>query len=348
MKNKKKSKENQLIMTVPKIDKISIVITIPEINFATAISQNIWDELKLTDSGWVQPYSKGSYNTAAKIFCPDENGEIKAKKGDPHMLLQVKTTGKYSPYIRIEYNPSKIPQKLYDHLNWSFLGITGQSFFETISHGRITRLDVCTDIPDANPEDFMAKAKYARHSQSLFGTDGKLKTIYFGKSKGTQYTVYKKDEEAYGEKSGLDIMRIECRLRKTVPIQQLPFLENPFERVELHNLTPTKKPKIHDGHWRAFVDSVRYRGSLNTALKHQPADVQQKLKYCLTKNKHQGWQPQHLWGKAWLQVLAEYHLLQMPKAPPLTLKVATGEEVNMPDAAQDLHHFPPKQHSKSP
>ncbi|MCC6598013.1 MAG: hypothetical protein IT559_04415 [Alphaproteobacteria bacterium] len=326
MKKNIKIKENELVMTVPKIDKISIVIDIPELPFATAISQNVWDELKDTESGWVQPYSNGSYNTAAKIFCPDENGEVDTK--EPHMLLQIRTKGKYKPHIRVEYNPAKIPQKLYEHLECSFNCITGQSFFETLSHGRVTRLDVCTDIWGINPEDFMLKVKYARHSQNVFGQSGDLETVLFGKSKGTQYAVYKKALEEYGDDGEADIMRIEARLRKSMPIQQLPFIENPFSRVELYNLKPTNLPKLHPSHWTAFVDSVRFRGSVSTALKKQSPDARSKLKYCLSKNTFEGWKPDNLWGQRWLNALEQCHLLKFPIAMPLTFKNATGEDID--------------------
>ncbi|GEM_PF-4656169 len=323
MKNNKKIKSNEIVMTVPRIDKIAIVIDIPNLEFATAISQNVWDELKATDSGWVQPYSYGAYSTAAKIFCPDENGEINMQ--EPHMLLQIRTKSKFKPHLRIEYNPSKISEKLLEHLEWSFLGITGQSFFETLSHGRVTRHDVCTDIPYLNPEDFMIKAKYARHSQNVFGQDGTLETIYFGKQKGTQYTVYKKSQQEFGDDAEMDILRVECRVRKTIPIQNLPLLDNPFKKLEFFNLKPLKHPNVHPGHWKAFTDSVRFRGSPNTALKLQPKDIRSKLKYCLSQNKFEGWKPDNLWGVHWLNALEGYHLLKLPNAMPFTLQTAVGE-----------------------
>ncbi len=323
MKKEKNIKSNEIVMTVPRIDKIAIVIDIPDLAFATVISQNVWDELKDIDSGWVQPYFKGAYNTAAKIFCPDENGEINMQK--PHMLLQIKTKGNFKPHMRIEYNPYKIPEKLYEHLDWVFQGITGQSFWETLSHGRVTRLDVCTDIPYLNPEDFMIKAKYARHSQCVFGFDGTLETIYFGKSKGTQYTVYKKALQEHGDDEGLPIMRVECRVRKSFPIQKLAFIDNPFERLEFFNLQPLKHPNVHPGHWKAFADSVRFRGSTNTALKLQPKDVRSKLKYCLSQNKFEGRKPSNLWGVHWLNTLEGCHLLDLPKAMSFSLQNAVGE-----------------------
>ncbi|GJL85430.1 MAG: hypothetical protein DHS20C02_12050 [Micavibrio sp.] len=334
MKKLKKTNKTELNMTVPKIDKISIVVPIPESHFAQIISQNVWDELKDTDFGWVQPYSKGAYNTAAKIFCPDEDGVINTK--EPHMLFQIRTKGTDKPHLRIEYNPSKIPEKMYGHVDLCFPLITGQGFLETLSHGHVTRLDVCTDILDVNPEDFMLKVKYARYSQSVFGNDGSLETIYFGKSKGTQYTVYKKAHEQYGKEAKSDVMRVECRLRKAIPIQHLSSLENPFQRVQFYNLKPTKQPNVHPGHWMAFVDAVRFRGSSNTALKRQPVDVRSKLKYCLSKNTFEGWKPEDLWGEAWLQVLNNHHLLQLPQAMPLTLKTATGEDGDVDEPSNPL------------
>ncbi|MEZ5814217.1 MAG: hypothetical protein R3E13_05775 [Alphaproteobacteria bacterium] len=208
----------------------------------------------------------------------------------------------------------------------TFQGITGQSFWETLSHGRVTRLDICIDIPHLNPEDFMFKAKYARHSQNVFGQDGTLETLYFGRAKGTQYTVYKKALQEYGDEEGIDILRVECRVRRTFPIQKLALIDNPFERIEFFNLKPLKHPNVHPGHWKAFTDSVRFRGSPNTALKLQPKDVRSKLKYCLSQNKFEGWKPKNLWGTHWLNTLDGCHLLKLPKAMPLTLKNATGKE----------------------
>lgn len=330
MKNTKNTKDKELIITTPKIDKISAVVDISGKSYGKIIKQSMWDELKDTNSGFVNTFFKGAYSTSAKIFCPDENGEIDMK--EHHLLVQIST--KYKPHMRIEYNPSKINDKMYEHLQISFLNITGQTFFEILSHCRVTRLDVCCDALDVTPEDYMVKVKYSRHSQCVFGKDGTLETIYFGRAKNTQYTIYKKSAQEYPDAEGPNVMRIECRLRKSMSIHQLPLIDNPFERIELYNLKPIKMPNIHVGHFKAFTDSVRFRGSPTAALKLQPNDVRNKLKYCLKNNAAPEWKPKNLWGSHWLKTLDECRLLKLPKAMPFTLKTATGDdedEIPCPD-----------------
>lgn len=103
-----------------------------------------------------------------------------------------------------------------------------------------------------SPEDYLFRVRYARTSQSMFGSDGMLETLYFGKGAGNQTCIYNKARHLNGKKAEHDTVRIEARLRpKNLKIRDLWDLQNPLRNVQVYSLKADSLP-FGEAHWIAF------------------------------------------------------------------------------------------------
>lgn len=310
------------IMSTVMIDKISMVRNTDDLHFIKTIAGMIINETKEIGSGCIQTAKKKHYNVSIRIYPVNEDGTYKKKLEFVYLQLNFK-----SQQVRIEYNPSKLNDALYNHLDMTFMTIMGQTFFEFIAGASVTRIDVNTHIHGHTAEDFLFKFKKFRVSQTVCGQSGHIETIYAGRSKGNCFKVYDKAKQLNGHDYQGSCLRIEATIRNKMPVQSLSDMVNPFLRVVLFSLIPKKYPKgIHKGHWQGFADSVRLRGTVGSAIKMQPKDVHNKLKYCLSKNPVEWWKPDIFWGERWYDVLDDCGLLSFPKIKPLSLKISSGDD----------------------
>lgn len=309
---------------LPKIDKVSLTLPLMggedytdencDTNFyACTISKNIW---KFIQAGGGNEYTQGPkspyYNVS--VLYHNENEYLELGKKAITILIQVSEgKGPCGPHMRIEFNPSKVSAALMADFNQEFVSFTGVCFFDLLPKMKVTRLDVNVDIANASPEDFIIKVLYAQKAQSFFGNSGDLETINYGQAKGTQYTVYNKSREQGDDSEENELLRLECKLKPKVTVAELVHLKNPFLRYKLGSLKPKTIPKkMTKGHMDAFVDSIRYRGNFSLALKRQPKELHNALKYCFKNNQVPEWQPKELWGKHWEQALIDAYLLEPP------------------------------------
>jgi len=275
------------------------------------------------------------YSSAFNIRCPNADGVF--EKGCPMVLLQFTKKDIPKPQVRLEFNPLKIfgssnnlppamncePAK--EHLDFMFTGLCGMEFFQFLSHARVTRLDICRHILFRSPEDYLFGVKYAKSVQSVFGGNGKLETLYFGKGTGNQTIVYNKSKHLHGDAAAWDTVRIEARLKmKKTKISDLWGIPNPLNKVRPHSLKH-HKPPCGPAHWIAFQDACRYRG-ISNAIKCQPSKCHYRLKKALSEQPVTWWEmDDYSWTRMWHEALEDSWLNRICAAPPLYMKFLAGE-----------------------
>jgi hypothetical protein len=327
---------DQPIVSSPQIDKMACVVDIPDPALHGQMVHEILSFIEEKEHGFKQQKAVGKYSVAVSILCPDENGEFHG--GGPSVLFQA--TGKDYPQrqIRLSFNPYKLfgplnalkpdlvgEPPVVEHLNFVFTCLWGDGFFSFLHHARVTYIEIWRHIMFRSPDDYLFRVKYAKTFQSMFGSTGKLETMYFGKGAGSQTAIYNKAKQLNG-KSEHDCIRIEPRLKpKKMKVSDLGKLENPFSKVQVYSLK-NDKPPFGQAHWIAFQDACRYRG-IAKAIKCQPKDHQAKLKKAVSEHPVAWWaMDDDTWCELWHEALAFAWLDQIPAhAPSLNLHDITGE-----------------------
>lgn len=321
-------------LTPPECDKIALVVDMKDKNLHGMLISVVLGWFEDKDPNFIKAKWSARYPVAVSILCPDSNGVL--DKNGPSVLLQATKKDHPKPQVRLEFNPAKLfgPMESLplakgnpctEYLDATFNELCGVGFFEFLYHARVTSMDICCDVLGRKPEDFLFKVKCAKFCQTVFGNDGELETLYFGKSSGNQVRIYNKAKEVFGAGHGYDIIRVEVRQRlKNFNIANLWGFPNPFKRVSVVSLE-NANPPFGIGHWTAFQDACRFRG-ISNAIKLQPKGYRNKLKKFMSDSPV-GWWPildtdwEWLWGDA----LACGGLNLLPnKAPPLTMNNAVG------------------------
>lgn len=344
MKNTKAAKKNKVmaltdtdqpIVTSPQIDKLGVVVDMTDPVLHGQVVHETLAMIEQNDPGYTKIKSIGHYAVSVMIHCPDTDGVI--HPNNPGVWLMATKKDHPKPQVRLEFNPVKLfgPMKALpfnkthepalDHLNTEFTGLFGMDFFDVLHHARVTRLDVCRHILFRSPEDYLFRVRYARTSQSMFGSDGMLETLYFGKGAGNQTCIYNKARHLNGKKAEHDTVRIEARLRpKNLKIRDLWDLQNPLRNVQVYSLKADSLP-FGEAHWIAFRDSCRFRG-IGNALKLQPPKHRYALKKMLSELPVSWWSLSDAeWEWLWHEALEDAWLNRIPdQAPPLTMDHAVG------------------------
>lgn len=309
----KKIDTNTPTLSFPLIDKLSGVVAIHEEALCGAVKHEMLNCLETHEPGIVQAGGSSKYPLALKLYYTVQDN-VAYLKG-PHLLLQV--TGKNNPkrHIRFEYNPSHVTAAGEKYLNEKFFEIMGLTFYEFLAHARFTRIDFCRNISGCDLEDFLIKAKWSKVSQNVFGKDGVLGTMYFGKAGSNQIIAYNKAKELYGDAATEPMVRIETRNRIKLKAKALLDFKNPFERVQLYSLA-CKNPPVKIGHWLAFQDSCRLRG-VGNAIKKQPVIDRAALKKVLSSQPVSWWDiPPDDWKTLLYAALKNAGLSNLPDNPP--------------------------------
>lgn len=169
------SAKHKVYITKPKIDKISIVYDIPDIDVRKIILGGLMETFDLGEDEVVQRAKGGSqqkYKMAAQI-CPP-NTEHK-------MLVQLAPKAKATKFLRLEFNPDLLgcanvkwalsylsDEILYPPYNWSDL----------IHNGLVTRVDVACDLVNIWVGDPLVKQHNNHKSHVFHGLNGWPETIY--------------------------------------------------------------------------------------------------------------------------------------------------------------------------
>lgn len=336
IKNNTNTDVDTPFLTPPRIDTIAIVVDMPDTKLHGLAVSEILHNLTNGEFKALKNKIQG-YPIAANIPCPDIDGVI----GSEGVFVCIMATYKDAEkcQIRIKFSPEKLlapiknlhpttkKEPAIDHLDFVFSGLFGMSFFEFLSHGRVTSLDAFRQICQRSPEDYMFKVKYAQTSQSLFGNDGKLETLYFGKRASNQVVIYDKAREQLGKKAKHELTRVEYRLKpKNMRVHDLWSISNPFAKIAAYSLK-CNAPPFGTAHWVAFRDSCRFRG-IAKALAQQPKSYRHKLKKAVSSTPVSWWyMSDDEWFFYWHAALQDCSFDCIPDlndAPPLTMAAAVG------------------------
>lgn len=339
IKTKKKKSDlyllDQPIVSSPYIDKLVCAVNMPDPFLHGAMINGILDFAEEDTVFFKKAGGNLMFSTSVSIICPDENGEFHVN--GPKVLFQATSKSHKLRQIRISFNPHKLftsmnalkPELGYpvvEYLDSIFEVLWGGTFFEFLSHGRVTYMEIWRHVLGRKPEDYLFKRPYAKSYQGVFGNSAALETLYFGKSSGNQTVIYNKakhlDKDAVN-----DTIRIEMRLKpKGLKMLDLWKMENPFKRVEIYSLWGlTLHSPLSAGHIIAFKDACRYRG-IAQALKMQPAKDRTKLKKAISSIPVSWWPiADDIWFDLWAQTLEDCCLNFMPdKAQPLNAYKING------------------------
>ncbi|WP_204378160.1 hypothetical protein [Tardiphaga robiniae] len=211
--------------------------------------------------------------------------------------------------FRIEFNPSAIGSIGFSELHGVLTSIMPGGWDYVIEYGRISRIDIAVDIPEARPGMFAVLPKQGLSTKE-WTVAGKLQTLVLGKKGGNQTLIYNKKAQQLGQGKpweGKATVRVERRMLNPAikKLSSLPDLPNPFAALsltELLNAPPTEKEWL----WSLFKDSVSVRG-LPAALARLPKAKRTLYRKHLESQPHQLWGPSVIWTN-WLAALGEHDL----------------------------------------
>lgn len=283
---------------VPFIDKLSITLTIPKADYAD-IHAAVYTAIN--DKSVFQAAKKAKHFAIAQLIAIPGTAEralfyFHSKSGEP-------------PHARLEFNPSKLGPAGMDHLHAILTTVFDDGWRYVLQHGRITRLDIAVDLPDARMHHFLLLPSKGLNV-SHFKQDGKLKTAYLGKATGNQTAIYSKsfEQKLKGKTIIPSTVRLERRLRlpKIKSLTQLENLDNVFADMQLVKPMPSAPSGYGQWVWHLFLDSVAVRG-LPSALARLPEKERTKFRKHLKDQAIGWWDPEAIWAH-WPAVVSELRL----------------------------------------
>lgn len=256
---------------IPFIDKISVILTIPETQDAVDIHESLIavppdpQVLKPAPASSIKGYKQRAW----RIVIPS----LPSQKKWPHLQLGYDPTSKLAQSLRIEFSPVDLGQQGMKALHMNLISHIpdGWAYFQ--KHGRITMMEVTLDVEGVGMEEFHVLPAQATTS-ATYKRSGKLETLYLGKSKGNQTKIYDRGQKRLAKGQGWSApptTRFERRLRMAKPLQlaDLGSLPNPFADLKIIVSAPGCPPEEEKGNkaylWSLFMDSVRAR-NLNASL----------------------------------------------------------------------------------
>lgn len=278
------------VVSLPKIDKITIVFDLPDAQHQQNILGYTWD-LKHYPVGGLKPGAYKGYKGAISFTGLNKDGST------PTNAILLQFGPKKNPtaaFCRIEFNPSKVTNAQLAALRKFLFNDLSIDLPGALAAAWITRLDICCDVSGVTMEEFHATAARKRFTMMGFGTDGRIETAYLGKMSGAQVKIYDKAKEA-----GLDeaVTRIEVSLKKRLMFKELTSVKNPFLNVLLYDLSFASDSADNDFH-SCFRDSCRQRGIKN-ALKRLNTGNRKALSKLVKGTKAAWWAPEIAWPERW-------------------------------------------------
>ena len=167
----------------PFIDKISIVVT-PKEEDAGNIFNAIWSQADNIEVFQDAPGAKLATYKFAKRICLECVDTIKYRP-----IFQMAYAHKQTLKLRLEFNPRKLGPLGMEELKTTMVLLLPGGWEYVIERGRITRLDVAVDFPDARPSMFALLPQQGLTSMQ-WKSNGKLETFVLGKKHGNQTVLY--------------------------------------------------------------------------------------------------------------------------------------------------------------
>ena len=287
----------------PFIDKISVVLNVPQGAEAYDIHSSIWAQLDDKEA-FRRAKKWGPFQVGVRLPL---QSVLKERKWP---LLHYRHGGQRALQFRAEFSPVDLgPQGLGEfHAQLMSLVPDGWGYF--VEHGRVTMIEVTVDLPNISVDQFHLVPKQGPSSMA-WKANGQLETLVLGKAKGSQTKVYDRGKKrvALGQTwTGPPTTRVERRLRLNSPLAELGTLANPFASMQMVAI-PTGPPpeEIKSAYiWTLFLDSVSVRG-LSTALKLLPKGKRTMYRQWLLAHPTSWWQPADIWSK-WPTVLADLEI----------------------------------------
>lgn len=229
----------------PRIDKLSITYPIHGRDNQLIARENIRGAIEYDEEGWEVRDLKSAYYRNTYKFPITEDGK-------QFLLVQVGPYLPSIPFLRLEWNPDKAGkegnwrvQEIFNYLDMD------DNYPGLFANGKISRCDICLDIPGLNVDNLQVFAPRIR-KWGVWGST-KIETLYFGtKNSAKFYRVYDKKqhliEEENADPSDLpdDLTRFEVTLRKTgISLICLMALDkyNPFNELEVKDTLNTDSYK---------------------------------------------------------------------------------------------------------
>jgi hypothetical protein len=298
--------EKSVFVLKPKIDKIAIVMDVPDPEEQKGLLVNLW--------GYVEDAEFTQFSSAPKAAKKATRYKTNVAIGQPdskhHVLLQADPTNKDTAFVRFEFNPTKLGLSGFavfkDALTLAF-GLDF-SYGDLVKHGRVTQVDFACDLLNAEIDELILKAANPAKTHTYHGVSGKLETMYLGlkKNKSSPMLVYNKSQQLQDAKrkpkfGAVACTRVEVTVRTNQNLKKLTTLPNPFGRIYVYCPSPALAPA--ESHiWTLFLDSCRFRG-MDAALSQLPKAERPPYKRALAAAKTVVWRPVQIW-KFWPQVLA--------------------------------------------
>lgn len=292
-----------------KIDKLSVTVPVTDDALRKHIKTSIWDMVKGVgppDFLWGQG---GGYRSGVRIRLPKEAGF----PSGTYFHLKADPGSGTKSYVRFEWNPSMVGKKGLDFLDHGDLSQAFPGWREQMYDvGRVTRVDIARDIHGLHIDDIIVWAKHVRAFGLYTGADGRTETIYLGRQKKNQLTVYDQRANTKKQNHGKTDMekvsvpraartRIEARRKDLgMAMHRLTELPNPFAKVVVFHPDP-KTFKNAALTYPMFRNACQVRGYKH-ALAMLPDGMREAYEAKLMASQAEWWQPEPMWEK-WPSVL---------------------------------------------
>lgn len=292
---------------VPFIDRISVVLNVPNGDEAYAIHSGIWTQFN--DTAVFKPGKKwGLFQVGKRVVI---ESLVNSKKWP---LLQYRYADKKALQFRTEFSPVDLGPDGLAEFHAQLISIMPDGWAYFVAYGRVTMIEIAVDLPNVSVDQFHLMPQQGPSARA-WKANGQLETLVLGKSGGNQTKVYDRGKKriALGQKwTGPPTTRVERRLRFQQPnvLSKLGSLSNPFSSMKMvvTQTTPPpdemKAPYI----WTLFLDSASVRG-LSTALKLLPAGKRTMYRKWLMQHPVSWWDPDAIWSK-WPGVLKDLKLIE--------------------------------------
>lgn len=283
----------------PFIDKIVVTLSLND-QQAHATYMALFPQLEDPQLFLDAPNAKvGGYNLAKRLVLPS----ISETKKLPLLNARWLKEKKLVPRLRIEFVPVDVGPSGMAEIHAQLSGLIEDGWGAFANHGRVTRLDVAVDLTGLTMDSVHFQPKKIAH-QKHWLSDGKLETIYIGKTTGNFTVIYdrKAKRSSMGQEWEAEGVRIERRLKSlNKSPSQLHRLQNPFEGTTLNITLPAPPEGEKQWQWMQFADSVKMRG-LPAALALLPEDRKARYKKHLKQHKAPEWDTDAIW-QGWKPML---------------------------------------------
>ncbi len=285
----------------PFIDKISVTMTVPTVQFG----KDMYEPHSLAQKdieSFPRKKAPAGYRYAMKLPIA---GIAEERKWPLYAFQWVDLNGpeqpkaRYITNVRIEFVPVDLgPAGILElHAVLSSLMDGGWGCF--IKHGKITRIDVAIDLPHVQMDQFLLLPTQVL-TTTRWSNNGELESIQYGKPKNSHTLIYNRaaKRESMGQSpEGKEGVRVERRQKGlNLKFDDLPALPFPFKGTVCDQLYPAKPDDEKKAYiWQHFLCAVQVKG-LNAALASLPPTKRTIYRKHLNHSQANWWDPDAIWG----------------------------------------------------